>query len=143
MSGPLGDVGQKVRAEHLARTAYLYVRQSSPRQVEQHQESRRRQYDLVEWAADMGWPKERTLVIDEDQGTGGAIAHARRGFDRLASAVGRGEAGIVIGLEASRLARNSPDWHHLMYVCRWTDTLMADLVSTLASADPVLGDVDR
>ncbi len=113
MSGTLGDVGQKVRAEHLARTAYLYVRQSSPRQVEQHQESRRRQYGLVEWAADMGWPKERILVIDEDQGTSGAIAHARRGFDRLASAVGRGEAGIVIGLEVSRLARNSPDWHHL------------------------------
>jgi len=126
MNGAMGEISQKVRAEHLARMAYLYVRQSSPRQVEQHQESRRRQYDLVEWATDMGWPRERTLVIDEDQGTSGAIAYARRGFDRMASAVGRGEAGIVIGLEVSRLARNSPDWHHLMYVCRWTDTLMAD-----------------
>ena len=92
----------------------MYVRQSSAYQVEHHRESQRRQYDLVAWATAAGWAKERVVVVDEDQGKSGAIAHARGGFERLAAAVARGEAGIVISLEVSRLARNSPDWHHLM-----------------------------
>lgn len=126
MRRPADDVRGKVRPEHLERTAYVYVRQSSLYQVEHHRESQRRQYDLVAWATEAGWAKERVVVVDEDQGKSGAIAHVRGGFERLAAAVARGEAGIVISLEVSRLARNSPDWHHLMYVCRWTNTLMAD-----------------
>jgi len=126
MKRPADELGGKIQPEHLGRTAYVYVRQSSPYQVEHHRESQRRQYDLVAWATAAGWAQERVVVVDEDQGKSGAIAHARGGFERLAAAVARGEAGIVISLEVSRLARNSPDWHHLMYVCRWTHTLMAD-----------------
>lgn len=120
------EIHKNVRGEHLERAAYVYVRQSSFYQVEHHHESRRRQYELVTWAHEAGWPAERVVVVDEDQGKSGAVAHSRSGFDRLAAAVARGEVGIVISLEASRLARNSPDWHHLMYVCRWSDTLIAD-----------------
>jgi DNA invertase Pin-like site-specific DNA recombinase len=116
----------KIRPHHLERSAFVYIRQSSLYQVEHHVESKRRQYDLVTWAAEVGWPRERIVLVDDDQGSTATIAYARGGFGRVATAVGRGEAGIVVGLEVARLARNSPDWHHLMYVCRWTDTLMAD-----------------
>lgn len=116
----------KVTLEHLARTAFVYVRQSSMFQVENHQESRRRQYDFVQNALHLGWPKERIMVIDEDQGKSGAMANTRSGFSRVIHAVGKSEAGIVMSLEASRLARNSPDWHTLIYMCRYTQTLIAD-----------------
>ena len=125
MSTPTPDTS-KIRGEQLDRTAYIYVRQSTMKQVENNLESKRRQYDLASWAADLGWPAERIIVIDEDQGKSSALADARMGFERLASAVGRSEVGIVLSLEVSRLARNSPEWHHLMYLCRWTNTLMAD-----------------
>jgi DNA invertase Pin-like site-specific DNA recombinase len=117
---------KKVQSEHLQRAAYVYVRQSSPKQVLKHGESRRRQYQLADWAFDMGWPRERIVVVDEDQGKSSAAPNTREGFARLISAVGRGEVGMVIALEVSRLARNSPDWHHLVYMSRWTNTLIAD-----------------
>ncbi len=126
MTSSLDDSRSKIRPEHLERAAYVYVRQSSIRQVEQHAEGRRRQYDLVDWIWRVGWPKERVVLIDEDLGKSAAVANARSGFGRLATAVARGEVGIVVSLEVSRLARNSPDWHHLVYLCRWTDTLIAD-----------------
>ncbi len=116
----------KIEADHLARTAYVYVRQSSPRQVQEHLESGRRQYELVEWALERGWPHEAIVVIDEDQGKSGATAKSRPGFARLLAAVVGGEVGMVIALEVTRLARNSPDWHHLIYLCRFTGTLIAD-----------------
>jgi DNA invertase Pin-like site-specific DNA recombinase len=116
----------KIRPHHLERTAFVYVRQSSPYQVQHHLESKHRQYDLVTWAQQAGWPRERIVVVDDDQGVTATIAYSRGGFGRVATAVARSEAGIVIALEVARLARNSPDWHHLMYVCRWTDTLIAD-----------------
>jgi DNA invertase Pin-like site-specific DNA recombinase len=78
---------------------------------------------MTDWAEDIGWPKERIVVIDEE-GKTAAIPKARMAFGDLITAVGRGEAGIVISLEVSRLARNSPDWHHLIYLSRWTDTLI-------------------
>jgi DNA invertase Pin-like site-specific DNA recombinase len=81
---------------------------------------------MVDWAERTGWPKERIVVIDEDQGKSAAVAEARIGLGQLITAVGRGEGGIVISLEVSRLARNSPDWHHLIYLSRWTDTLITD-----------------
>jgi len=118
--------GSKIRPEHLERKAYVYVRQSSPRQVRDHGESRRRQYQLVDWTFGLGWPRERIVLVDDDQGKSGSRPNAREGFERLASAVGRGEVGIVVALEAMRLARNSPDWSQLVYMCRWTDTLIAD-----------------
>lgn len=120
------DLGHKVGAKHLARTAFVYVRQSTYHQVRNHLESQRRQYDQVEQVADLGWPRERIVVIDDDQGKSGASAGTRGGFARLVAAVGRSEAGIVSCLEMSRLARNNVDWHQLVYLCRWTDTLIAD-----------------
>ena len=116
----------KIKAEHLNRIAFVYIRQSSLKQVEQHKEGRLRQYQLVDWAMAAGWPKERVIIIDRDQGKSSASPNARDGFAELVAAVGRGQAGIVIALEATRLARNSPDWHHLVYMCRWTETLIAD-----------------
>jgi len=116
----------KINGDHLARMAYVYVRQSSPRQVQEHLESRRRQYALVDWALERGWSRETTVVIDEDQGKSSATAKTRTGFARLLGAVAGGEVGIVIALEVTRLARNSPHWHHLIYLCRFTGTLIAD-----------------
>ena len=116
----------KIEADHLARTAYVYVRQSSPRQVQAHPESGRRQYERVEWALERGWPHEAIVVLDEDQGKSSATAKTRSGFARLLAAVAGGAVGIVIALEVTRLARNSPDWHHLIYLCRFTGTLVAD-----------------
>ena len=116
----------KVRAEHLERKAYVYVRQSTYYQVENNLESQRRQYGLTEYALELGWPRERVVVVDEDQGKSGSCANSRSGFGRLVTAVGLGEVGIVMSLEASRLARNSPDWHNLIYMSRYTGTLIAD-----------------
>ncbi|MEW6744962.1 MAG: recombinase family protein [Planctomycetota bacterium] len=120
------QVSGKIAPRHRERDAYVYVRQSSPRQILVHAESARRQYQLVDWACAAGWPKERVVVIDEDQGKSGALPDSRSGFGRLVAAIGRSEVGIVIALEVTRLARNCPDWHHLVYLCRWTDTLIAD-----------------
>ncbi|MFQ5381969.1 MAG: recombinase family protein [Dehalococcoidia bacterium] len=116
----------KVRGEHLDRKAYVYVRQSTLYQVENHLESQRRQYALAERAVELGWPPERVVVVDEDQGQSGARAGARSGFGRVVTAVGMGEVGIVMSLEVSRFARNSPDWHNLIYMSRYSATLIAD-----------------
>ena len=116
----------RIQPHHLERSAYVYVRQSSLRQVAEHLESQRRQYERVDWALAAGWPRERIEVIDEDQGKSGATAKVRPGFARLVAAVAQGEVGVVVALEVTRLARNSPDWHHLLYLCRFTETLIAD-----------------
>ena len=97
---------QKVDASHLSRDAYLYVRQSTPRQVFEHGESRRRQYALRERAVALGWPTERIVVIDSDQGLSGADRD-REGFKNLVAEVSMGRAGIVLGLEVSRSCHQS------------------------------------
>jgi len=97
----------KVTASHLARTAYLYVRQSTLRQVVSNTESTQRQYALRQRAVALGWPTEQIVVIDQDQGQSGASAADREGFQHLVAEVGIGRAGIVLGLEVSRLARNN------------------------------------
>ena len=117
---------QKVTARHLARDAYLYVRQSTARQVLENQESTARQYALRQRAIALGWPGERVVVIDSDLGQSGASAGDRAGFQRLVGDVGMGRVGIVLGLEVSRLARNSSDWHRLLEICAITDTLILD-----------------
>ncbi len=117
---------QKVTASHLGRDAYLYVRQSSLRQVLEHQESTERQYALRERAIALGWPTERVVVIDNDLGQSGASIDGREGFQRLVADVGLGRAGLVMGLEVSRLARNSSDWHRLLEICALTSTLILD-----------------
>lgn len=119
------DAHQKVKSTHLKRNAYLYVRQSTIRQVFENTESTQRQYALRQQAVALGWPQDRIVVIDSDLGQSGA-ATDREGFQRLVTEVGMDRAGIVLGLEVSRLARNSMDWHRLLEICALTDTLILD-----------------
>jgi len=116
----------KVTAAHLARTAYLYVRQSSLKQVLHNTESAIRQYDLRGKAIGLGWAADQITVIDIDQGHSGASAADREGFQQLVAEVSLGRAGIVLGLECSRLARNNADWHQLLEICAMTGTLICD-----------------
>jgi DNA invertase Pin-like site-specific DNA recombinase len=120
------DAHQKVKASHLKRSAYLYVRQSTLRQVLENTESTQRQYALRQQAVALGWPLDRVIVIDTDLGQSGASAADRAGFQRLVTEVSLARAGIVLGLEVSRLARNSMDWHRLLEICALTDTLILD-----------------
>lgn len=120
------DVHQKVTASHLKRQAYLYVRQSTLRQVLENTESTDRQYALRQRAVALGWATEQIVVIDSDLGQSGASAADREGFQRLVAEVGMGRAGIVMGLEVSRLARNSTDWHRLLEICALSETLILD-----------------
>ena len=117
---------QKVTTSHLKRDAYLYVRQSTVRQVIENTESTQRQYALRQRAVALGWPNDRVIVIDSDLGQSGASAVDREGFQKLVAEVGMGRAGIVLGLEVSRLARNSTDWHRLLEICALSDTLILD-----------------
>jgi len=126
MTQMMDERNARIQRQHLERSAYVYVRQSSQRQVIEHLESQRRQYDLMGWASTAGWPAERIVVIDEDQGKSASSAKTRPGFARLIAAVAQSQVGIVIALEVTRLSRNSPDWHHLLYLCRFTGTLIAD-----------------
>ncbi|MCP3998285.1 MAG: recombinase family protein [bacterium] len=116
----------KVTARHLKRDAYLYVRQSTVRQVFENTESTKRQYALRRRAVALGWHAGQVIVIDSDLGQSGASCARREGFKRLVAEVGMGHAGIVLGLEVSRLARNSTDWHRLLEICAVTDTLILD-----------------
>lgn len=120
------EAHQKVTADHLKRNAYLYVRQSTIRQVFENTESTKRQYALRQNAIALGWPAENIIVIDSDLGQSGASAVDREGFQKLVAEVGIGKAGIVLGLEVSRLARNNTDWHRLLEICALTDTLILD-----------------
>ncbi len=122
----MGEHHAKIQARHLKRKAYLYVRQSTLRQVLENTESTKRQYDLRERALTLGWRLDQVVVIDSDLGQSGASAVDREGFQRLVSEVGLGRAGIVMGLEVSRLARNSTDWHRLLEICALADTLILD-----------------
>jgi DNA invertase Pin-like site-specific DNA recombinase len=116
----------KVQPHHLERGAYLYIRQSSMRQVIENVESAKRQYALRGRAIALGWRDEQIIVVDNDQGESGASAAWREGFQRLVSDVGMGRAGIVMGLEVSRLARNNADWQRLLEICALADTLILD-----------------
>jgi DNA invertase Pin-like site-specific DNA recombinase len=120
------ETATKVKASHLQRSAYLYVRQSTLRQVLNNTESGVRQYDLRQRAVALGWPAGQIIVVDVDQGQSGASAADREGFQRLVADVSMGRAGIVLGLECSRLARNNADWHRLLEICSLTDTLICD-----------------
>ena len=116
----------KVTAAHLGRAALLYVRQSTLKQVLHNTESAIRQYDLRGRAIALGWRDDQITVIDIDQGHSGASAADREGFQQLVAEVSLGRAGIVLGLECSRLARNSADWHQLLELCGITGTLICD-----------------
>ncbi len=116
----------KVTAAHLSRRALLYIRQSSLKQVIHNTESAIRQYDLRGKAISLGWAADQITVIDIDQGHSGASAADREGFQQMVAEVSLGRAGIVLGLECSRLARNSADWHQLLELCGMTGTLICD-----------------
>jgi DNA invertase Pin-like site-specific DNA recombinase len=116
----------KVQPHHLERSAYLYVRQSSMRQVIENVESTKRQYALRSRATALGWCEDQIKVVDSDQGESGASAAWREGFQHLVAEVSMGRAGIVMGLEVSRLARNNADWHRLLEICALADSLILD-----------------
>jgi DNA invertase Pin-like site-specific DNA recombinase len=111
---------------HLSKLAIVYVRQSSAQQIFEHKESRERQYALADYAALLGWPRERIVVIDEDQGRSGRTAEQRPGFQRLLAEVTLDHVGLILGLELSRLSRSSKDWYHLLELCAVFGTLLAD-----------------
>lgn len=119
-------MADKVTPDHLRRLAYLYVRQSSLHQVHDNRESTARQYALRQRAERLGWSADRIAVIDEDQGLSGASATGRAGFQRMVADVGLGQVGLVMGLEVSRFARSSTDWHRLLEICALSDTLILD-----------------
>ena len=121
-----GSLSSKITTEHLAKLAYIYVRQSSLEQVVRHRESTDLQYQLVERAVQLGWPRERVQVIDEDLGKSGASATERSGFQRLIAEVGLGRVGLVLSFDASRLARNNCDWYQLLELCSVFGALIAD-----------------
>jgi DNA invertase Pin-like site-specific DNA recombinase/uncharacterized protein YndB with AHSA1/START domain/transposase len=116
----------KIQATHTQRAAYVYVRQSTPGQVEHNRESTARQYALADRACQLGWPKDQVVIIDEDLGLSGSSTDKRSGFARLTSDVALARVGIVLGLEVSRLARNNADWYRLLELCGITDTLIGD-----------------
>ncbi len=116
----------RVTTAHRAKLAYIYVRQSTAGQVRQHQESTELQYRLVDRAICFGWPKDRVEVIDDDLGKSGASSEGRGGFQRLIAEIGLGKAGLVLSLNASRLARNNHDWHRLLELCSLFGVLIAD-----------------
>lgn len=117
-------MNDKITSAHLERAAYVYIRQSTLHQVRHHLESKRRQYELKVRAQELGF--RQVEVIDEDLGVSGTGAKERPGFARLLASVCEGKAGAVLALEASRLARNNRDWHHLIDLCVLTDTLVID-----------------
>jgi DNA invertase Pin-like site-specific DNA recombinase len=116
----------KIQPTHTQRAAYVYIRQSTPGQVEHNRESTARQYALADRACQLGWPKEQVVVIDEDLGLSGSSVDKRSGFARLTSDVALAHVGIVLGLEVSRLARINADWYRLLELCGVTDTLIGD-----------------
>jgi DNA invertase Pin-like site-specific DNA recombinase len=116
----------KLRADHLERDAWIYVRQSSLAQVRTHTASTARQYDLVQRALALGWPREHIHVVDQDQGHSGASVAGRDGFQALVAEVGLGHAGAVLSLEVSRLARSCSDWYRLLELCALAETLVID-----------------
>jgi DNA invertase Pin-like site-specific DNA recombinase len=119
-------VSPKIQGHHLARQAVVYVRQSTPKQVQLNQESTRRQYQLADLAHAWGWPRPLIQTIDDDLGLSGASSHHRAGFQRLIAAISLGEVGLVLVTEISRLSRLNSDWHRVIELCAVFETLIAD-----------------
>ncbi len=121
---------------HLGLLAIVYVRQSSPQQIRDHRESRERQYALVNYAVALGWPRDRVLIIDDDQGLSGKEAENRSGFHRILAEVTMEHVGLILGIEMSRLARSNADWQHLLQMCTLFGTLLADEDGVYDPRDP-------
>src|ERR671936_737983 len=125
----------KITEAHRRRRAVVYVRQSTPAQLERNHESRARQYALRDRAVELGWPAGAVVVVDGDLGRSGASMEGRLGFKELVAEVGLGQVGLVLALEVSRLARSSADWHQLLDLCALTGTLIADADGVYSPAD--------
>jgi DNA invertase Pin-like site-specific DNA recombinase len=134
-SPSLAFCSSKIARRHLERLAIVYVRQSDPQQVLQHRESKELQYNLADRAVSVGWPRERVLVIDEDQGQSAQSAASRHGFQRLLAEVALDHVGLVLGFQMSRLARSCKDWHQLLELCARFGTLLTDLDGMYDPAD--------
>ena len=119
-------MSDKVTDNHLRRLAYVYIRQSTLKQMERNRESTARQYGLVERAQRMGWRADQVHTIDDDQGLSGSGTAHRKGFELMASEVALGRVGLILAIEVSRLARNNADWYRLLDFCGMTDTLIGD-----------------
>jgi DNA invertase Pin-like site-specific DNA recombinase len=119
-------VNDKIKPSHLERRAIVYLRQSMLRQLYEHPESTSRQYALQQRAVDLGWPRDRVELIDEDLGQSGTSAQWRPGFKRLAEDVAQGRVGAIFALEVSRLARSSADWYRLLELSALADVLLVD-----------------
>src|SRR3954451_538949 len=129
-------ISPKIEPRHLRLAAVVYVRQSTPQQLQNNQESTRRQYGLAERARQMGWPETAVRVIDDDLGMSGASSEGRAGFQRLVAAIGMGEVGIVLVTEVSRLSRLNSDWHRVIELCAVFRTLIADEDGVYCAHDP-------
>ena len=116
----------KIQGYHHDRLAIIYIRQSTLQQVERHSESTKLQYALVEKAYNLGWAKDKVIVIDDDLGRSGTNAEGRPGFQRLVAEVGLDRVGMILGIEMSRLARSCRDWYQLLEVCALFRTLIGD-----------------
>lgn len=127
MKAPDTTTHPKVTSAHLQCLAYVYVRQSSMKQVEHNRESQRNQYRLVERAQSLGWSANRTRVIDSDLGQSGQSSEHRNGFNDLLAEVTLGHVGIILSYEVSRLARNNSDWYRLLDLAAVFGTLIADV----------------
>jgi DNA invertase Pin-like site-specific DNA recombinase len=121
---------------HLGLLAIVYVRQSTPQQVRDHRESRERQYALANYAIALGWPSDRILIIDDDQGLSGKTAENRSGFHRILAEVTMEHVGLILGIEMSRLARCNEDWHHLLKMCSLFGVILADEDGLYDPRDP-------
>lgn len=125
----------KVKARHLAREAYVYVRQATRGVRLFHINSLQQQYALCQQAVALGWPAERVVVIDSDLGRSGTSVAGRRGFQEVLRQVGLGRVGLVMALEPSRWTRNATDWHRLVEACALSDTLLLDQHGVYDPAD--------
>jgi DNA invertase Pin-like site-specific DNA recombinase len=121
-----GFLPEKITRQHQERLAIIYIRQSTPQQVERNQESTKLQYALADRAFQFGWARETIVTIDDDLGRSGSSIEGRLGFQRLVAEVGLGHVGLVLGIEMSRLARSCRDWHQLLEICALFDTLIGD-----------------
>jgi DNA invertase Pin-like site-specific DNA recombinase len=126
----------KIRPEHRERCAFVYARQSSAAQLVRHHTSTERQFDLAKHAVELGWSSSRVEVIADDLGRSGKFSENRQGFQRLAAEMGLGRVGVVLSLDASRLARSSADWHRLLEIAALTRTLLADEQTVYDPRDP-------
>jgi DNA invertase Pin-like site-specific DNA recombinase len=131
-----GRFSAKILASHRDKLAVVYIRQSSPQQVLENRESTARQYAFADYAVTLGWPRQRVLVIDDDLGKSGRTAEGRAGFQRLVTEVTLNHVGLVLGLEMSRLARSSRDWHNLFELCALWGSLLADEDGVYDANDP-------